>query len=97
MFVCTLPFISKTAWLAKFSDAIILIGGGEGVEHLAQLNAVHNKPVLPLDIPVGSSCDDGRGGASYLYESFVSNPEKFIPDINDKLRTQSSFGFSRRG
>jgi len=74
----------------SFSDAIILVGGGEGVEHLAQLHAVHGKPVLPLDIPVGSSCNDGRGGASYLSESFIFHPEKFIPNINDKLRTQSS-------
>jgi len=73
-----------------YSDAIIIIGGGEGVEHSAQLHSLHGKPILPLDIPVGSSCRDGRGGASHLSKSFISNPKKFIPKIDDEMKTKST-------
>jgi len=74
----------------SFSDAFIAIGGGEGVEHLSHLYTSHGKPVLPLDIPVGSSCADGRGGATYLSQSFESNPEEFIPNISDSTLTQAT-------
>lgn len=66
----------------KNSDALIILGGGEGVEHLASLYVSQGKPVLPLDIPLGSSYGDGLGGAPFLSRLAVANPKKFIPRTN---------------
>ncbi|CAG0982578.1 MAG: hypothetical protein OIN86_10040 [Candidatus Methanoperedens sp.] len=63
----------------ELSDALIIVGGGEGVEHSASLYVSHGKQVLPLDIPLGSSCGDGLGGASLLYRMSLAKPERFIP------------------
>jgi hypothetical protein len=81
---------SRRVLKEKYSDAFIAIGGGEGVEHLKELYTSHGKPVLPLDIPIGSSSSDGRGGARFLYESFVGNPKEFIPNITDSQATQAT-------
>jgi len=67
----------------KHSDALIILGGGEGVEHLAFLYVSHGKPVLPLDIPLGSSYGDGLGGTSLLSRLSVTDPNRFIPRSNN--------------
>ncbi len=67
------------------SDALISIGGGEGVEHIAELFSLSNKPVIPLNMPVGSSCNDGKGGSLFLSNEFLSKPKKFVPNINDEI------------
>lgn len=71
------------------SDALLAIGGGEGVEHLAQLFSARGKPIFPLDIPVGSSSDDGKGGAVYLSKVFFSKPKNFIPKISNEMTSKS--------
>lgn len=53
------------------------------MEHLASLYVSHGKPVLSLDIPLGSSYNDGLGGAPLLSRLSVANPKRFIPRIND--------------
>ncbi len=67
------------------SDALISIGGGEGVEHIAELFSLNNKPVVPLNMPVGSSCNDGKGGSLFLSNEFLSKPKKFVPNVNDEI------------
>lgn len=69
------------------SDALLILGGGAGVEHSAHLHVSHGKPVLPLDIPLGSSCNDGIGGASYYSRLAIVEPKKFI--LNAKVDTAS--------
>ena len=80
----------------RLSDALIIIGGGEGVEHLASLYVSHGKPVLPLDIPIGSSYGDGLGGAPLLSRLSVANPNRFIPRINNSTASRlASLNFER--
>ncbi len=67
----------------ELSDALLILGGGEGVEHLASLYVSHGKPVLPLNIPLGSSCGDGLGGAPLLYRLLIANPKRFILGIDE--------------
>ena len=76
--------------MESISDALLVIGGGEGVEHIAELFSLNGKPILPLDIPVGSSCEDGKGGAIYLSKEFISKPKKFIPKINQEQLTKAA-------
>ena len=56
---------------------LIILGGGEGVEHLAEEYRARAKPVIPLDLKIGSSCNDGSGGASRLAGEALAQPDRF--------------------
>jgi hypothetical protein len=80
----------------KLSDALLILGGGEGVEHLVSLYVSHGKPVLPLDIPLGSSYGDGLGGAPHLSRFAVASPKRFIPRANNGTASRlASSNFER--
>ena len=64
--------------LAQAGDVLIAISGGEGVEHLAQEYAENGKRVIPRSIQMGSSSNDGSGGAAALFELALANPELFF-------------------
>ncbi|WP_242058100.1 MULTISPECIES: TIR domain-containing protein [Nostoc] len=63
---------------APRGDILIIIGGGEGVEHLASLYMENGKPVIPLDLQIGSSCNDGSGGGSRLAMEMRGEPNRFV-------------------
>jgi TIR- and PNP-associating SLOG family len=63
---------------AQMSDVLVAISGGEGVEHLAREYAEKGKPVIPCDINVGSSSNDGSGGAARLFGLALTNPNAFF-------------------
>jgi hypothetical protein len=63
---------------AAFGDALVIIGGGTGVEHSADLYLSRRKPVVPLDLAVGASRDDGTGGALRLSKEARSEPGRFF-------------------
>lgn len=63
---------------ATFGDALVILGGGTGVEHSAGLYLQRRKPVVPLDLPLGGSRDDGTGGALRLSKEARSEPTRFF-------------------
>jgi len=63
---------------SELGDVLIAISGGEGVEHLAKEFALQGKPVIPLDLQLGSSSNDGVGGAGKLFDQMQSHPERFL-------------------
>jgi hypothetical protein len=67
---------------AELGDVLIAISGGEGVEHLAKEFALQGKPVIPLDLQLGSSSNDGTGGASKLFGQMRAHPERFAGFID---------------
>lgn len=75
--------------LSRKGDILIVIGGGEGVEHLAEDEYIANaKPVIPLDLKIGSSCNDGSGGACRLVGEALAQPHRFVR-ISDTTLTGS--------
>jgi hypothetical protein len=62
---------------ADLADVLVVIGGGQGVEHLAMEFIAQKKPVIPLDIPIGSFCEDGRG-APALFEKLQGSPRTIL-------------------
>lgn len=63
---------------AVFGDALVILGGGTGVEHLADLYLSRRKPVVPLDLALGASRDDGTGGAMRLAKEARAEPVRFF-------------------
>jgi hypothetical protein len=63
---------------SAFGDALVIIGGGTGVEHSADLYLARRKPVVPLDIAIGASRDDGTGGALRLSKEARADPRRFF-------------------
>jgi hypothetical protein len=61
-----------------FGDALVILGGGTGVEHSARLYLQRRKPVVPLDLPLGGSRSDGTGGALRLSKEARSEPARFF-------------------
>jgi hypothetical protein len=62
----------------KHGDLLITAGGGTGVEHLADLYLKVKRPVIPLDLNLGSSRNDGTGGSLALLRKLRENPDRFI-------------------
>lgn len=63
---------------AVFGDALVILGGGTGVEHSANLYLQRKKPVVPLDLPLGASRNDGTGGAPRLAKEARNEPTRFF-------------------
>lgn len=62
---------------AEIGDILIAISGGEGVEHLAKEFALQGKPVIPINLQLGSSSGDGTGGSARLYSQMKAHPDRF--------------------
>ncbi len=69
------------AKLADISDAMIAVGGGTGVYDNATEMLKAGKPVMPTDIQIGSSQDDGDG-ALQLTAEMKADPKRFLRYCN---------------
>lgn len=63
---------------AQFGDILITLGGGTGVEQLADLYKERRRSVIPLDIPLGASRDDAIIGSEGLARQSRAQPKRFI-------------------
>lgn len=85
---------------AELGDMLIILSGGEGVEHLAVEYNRRYKPIIPFDLDLGSSKGDGSGGASKLYTKMLSNYKPFIsledPSNAGKLFLNINTGMGKR-
>jgi len=59
-------------------DVLVVLGGGAGAEHLAELYRSEGKPVIPISADLGSINNDGRGGSVALHELALNDPRKFF-------------------
>jgi len=75
---------------AVFGDALVILGGGTGVEHSANLYLQRRKPVVPLDLPLGASREDGTGGAVRLAKEARSEPTRFFRFETSFANTESA-------
>jgi TIR- and PNP-associating SLOG family len=58
-------------------DVLLVLSGGAGVEHLAQLYRGEGKPVIALNAQLGASRHDGAGGA-VLHALALATPNEFF-------------------
>ena len=82
--------------MTEWADAMVAIGGGKGTYSAGVAMMELGKPVLPMDLPLGSISDDGDGGVD-LYREMLSQPERFLPrtysDVTSRLEM---FSLNRR-
>ena len=76
----------------ELADAMVAIGGGKGtyISRTDMLEA--GKPVLPIDLKIGASSEDGEGAVLLLRE-LMQDPGRFFPEseveVIDKIETLS--------
>ncbi len=63
---------------ATFGEVLLTLGGGTGVEHLADLYLRERRSVIPLDLPLGASRSDGTGGSERLAQESRAEPGRFV-------------------
>lgn len=64
--------------MSELGDILIILSGGEGVEHLAEEYNRRFKPIIPLDLDLGSSKGDGSGGGAKLLRKMLEKCEPFV-------------------
>ena len=69
---------------AERGDALVVVGGGKGVQNLADMYLEDGRPVIPLDADLRGSNNDGPGAASLNAEALVK-PERFVPFAPGRL------------
>jgi len=76
------PSWNAGAYLREYQAAtghgLVILGGGEGVEHLASLYMRRGHMVVPLDADLPSNRGDGSGGSRRLYRLALAKPERFV-------------------
>lgn len=62
----------------QHGDILLVLGGGAGAEHLAELYRDEGKPVIPIWTELGAYNEDGSGGSRALHEQALDTPTKFF-------------------
>jgi hypothetical protein len=64
---------------AEVGRVLVMLSGGAGVEDLANLYASEGRPVIPIDVDLGASRDDGaQGGGAGLARRAMADPDAFV-------------------
>lgn len=82
---------------ANAGDVLMTLGGGAGVEHLANLYAQSGRSVLPLDFQIGASREDDVVGGAGLAARALARPGNFLRLPNDVPAAGRLAGLSTRG
>jgi hypothetical protein len=62
----------------QHGDILLVLGGGAGAEHLAELYRDEGKPVIPIWTELGAYNEDGSGGSRALHEQALNAPTRFF-------------------
>jgi hypothetical protein len=82
---------------ANAGDVLLTLGGGAGVEHLANLYAQSGKSIIPLDFDIGASRGDDVVGGAGLAARALRSPDNFLRLPNDVPAAGRLAGLSTRG
>jgi ATP nucleosidase Cap17-like, N-terminal len=59
-------------------DVLLALGGGAGVEHLAELYRNEGKSVISVYAEIGALNDDGNGGSRFLHRRALADIDHFV-------------------
>lgn len=63
---------------AEVGGVLVVLGGGTGVEDLANLYRAAGRPVIPIDVPLGSAADDATVGGQGLARRALTDARDFL-------------------
>lgn len=66
---------------AEQGEVLLTMGGGLGVEQLAELYVKRRNPVIPLDVDIGSFYADSPQGGAWLAKDARVHPERYFEVI----------------
>jgi hypothetical protein len=81
---------------ANAGDVLLTLGGGAGVEHLANLYAQSGRSIIPLDFEIGASRGDDVVGGAGLAARAVRTPDNFLRLPTDVPGTSRLVALSTR-
>ena len=67
----------------EYGTGLIIVGGGEGVEHSSELYVESSKPVIPIDLPILPRYADGRGGAPEISRLAFEKPSEYLGPVDN--------------
>ena len=70
--------------MTERADAMLAIGGGKGTYSAGAEMISQGKPVLPLDLQLRSTAEDGDGAVA-LHREMVSDPSRFFPNTHQDV------------
>ena len=70
--------------MIEWADTLLAIGGGRGTYSVGTEMTELGKPVLPLDLRLGSTSNDGDG-AGALHREMMTDPDRFFPATSSLL------------
>ena len=82
--------------LIESADAMLAIGGGKGTYSTGAEMIRLGKPVLPLDLQLGSISNDGEGAVT-LHREMVSDPSRFFPNTHSDVKNRIEMISLNRG
>ena len=82
--------------MVEKSDAMLAIGGGKGTYAAGTVMMELGKPVLPLDLKLGSTADDGDGAVA-LHRELATEPERFFPCTHQEVLNRVELFSLNRG
>ena len=82
--------------MTDWADAMVAVGGGKGTYSAGTLMTELGKPVLPLDLQIGSIAEDGEGAIA-LHREMMSDPSRFFPNTYSEIRNRLGLISLNRG
>ena len=82
---------------ASAGDVLLSLGGGAGVEHLANLYAQSGRSIIPLDFDIGASRGDDIVGGAGLAARALRSPDNFLRLPSEVPAAGRLAGLSTRG
>ena len=73
--------------MVESADAMLAIGGGKGTYSAGTDMITQGKPVLPFDLQLGSTADDGDGALA-LHKEMVSDSSRFLPNTHQEVKNR---------
>ncbi len=70
--------------MIEWADAMLAVGGGKGTYAAGTGMIELGKPVLPLDLKLGSTADDGDGAVA-LHRELATEPDRFFPSTHQDV------------
>ena len=78
------------------SNAMLAVGGGKGTYTAATKMTALGKPVLPLDLQLGSTADDGEGAVA-LNREMATETDRFFPNTHRDVMNRAGLLSLDRG